>query len=101
MHLRFGSLVAAITLLSMASNPALRPLRAADAAAAAKTVADKSADDKPLREQTIYIPYDKLRQVFEQSGRGVFLPYDKFQELWLAARRATLLPPRPSRPWAP
>ena len=43
---------------------------------------------KALREQTIYVPYDKLRQVFEQHGRGVFLPYEKFQELWLAAQKA-------------
>ena len=40
----------------------------------------------PLREQTIYIPYNSLRKVFEQQGRGVFLPYDKFQELWRQAR---------------
>ena len=29
---------------------------------------------EPLREQSIYIPYEKLRKVFEQHGRGVFLP---------------------------
>jgi hypothetical protein len=46
-------------------------------------------DAKTLREQTIYIPYDKLRSVFEQHGRGVFLPYEKFQELWQAARAQT------------
>ena len=93
MHHRFGFLVATITLLGIASTLAPRPLRAADAVAAATAGADnKAVDDKSLREQTIYIPYDKLRQVFEQSGRGVFLPYDKFQELWLAARRATLRP---------
>ncbi|MBM4090700.1 MAG: hypothetical protein FJ276_14955, partial [Planctomycetes bacterium] len=44
-------------------------------------------DDRPLREQTIYVPYDKLRQVFEKEGRGVFLPYEKFQELWKAAQK--------------
>ncbi|MGE3409745.1 MAG: hypothetical protein AB7I37_23205 [Pirellulales bacterium] len=52
---------------------------------------DPQEDVKPagpveLREQTIYIPYAKLREVFETQGRGVFLPYDKFQELWIAAR---------------
>ena len=46
---------------------------------------DKESD-KILREQTIYIPYEKLRKVFEKQGRGVFLPYEKFQELWKAAR---------------
>ena len=45
-------------------------------------------DDKPdsINEQTIYVPYDKLRDVFERDGRGVFLPYDKFKKLWSQAR---------------
>ena len=42
----------------------------------------------PLREQSIYIPYDKLQQMFEREGRGVYLPYERFQELWKAARQA-------------
>ncbi|MBL8829153.1 MAG: hypothetical protein JNM18_19375 [Planctomycetaceae bacterium] len=45
----------------------------------------KPTDDSALREQTVYIPYTKLRDVFEKEGRGVFLPYDKFRELWKAA----------------
>ena len=44
--------------------------------------------DKPAREQTIYIPYAKLRQIFEKEGRGVFVPYDEFQRLWKAAQSA-------------
>ena len=40
-----------------------------------------------INEQTIYIPYDRLREVFERDGRGVFLPYDKFQQLWNEARK--------------
>ena len=40
-----------------------------------------------LNEQTIYIPYEKLRETFERDGRGVFLPYDKFQQLWKQARQ--------------
>lgn len=47
----------------------------------------------PLRERTIYIPYEKLRNVFEKEGRGVFLPYDQFQELWRAAREGSSKPP--------
>jgi hypothetical protein len=49
-----------------------------------------AAAEKPgqLREQTIYIPYGKLKAIFEKEGRGVFIPYDKFQELWKAAREA-------------
>jgi len=41
-----------------------------------------------LREQAIYIPYTKLRSIFEKDGRGVFVPYDQFQALWKAAREA-------------
>ena len=56
--------------------------------------ADDRSDDAPkadrqILEQDIYIPYEKLRKVFEKQGRGVFLPYDKFQELWQAAREKT------------
>ena len=75
--------------------------RAADTPAA-KSVADAhtTADSKALREQTIYVPYDKLRNVFEQHGRGVFLPYEKFQELW-QGRAKSDSPSRsiPSRRW--
>ena len=39
-----------------------------------------------VKEQSIYIPYEKLRKVFEREGRGVFLPYERFQQLWRAAR---------------
>lgn len=48
----------------------------------------EAAKPGSLREQTIYIPYAKLRAMFEKEGRGVFLPYDKFQELWKAAQGA-------------
>lgn len=51
-----------------------------------------SAPAEPPREQTIYIPYAKLREIFEREGRGVFLPYEQFQELWRAAREATHKP---------
>ena len=46
----------------------------------------------PIREESVYIPYSKLREVFEKEGRGVFLPYEKFQALWQAARDKTALP---------
>jgi hypothetical protein len=49
------------------------------------------------REQTIYIPYEKLRDVFEREGRGVFLPYDQFQKLWQEARSANQ-PPKQELP---
>ncbi len=61
---------------------ASKPAAAADSD---KGGADAKAD-RSLREQDIYIPYEKLRQVFEKHGRGVFLPYEKFDELWKAAQ---------------
>ena len=63
--------------------PAAPPNAPADVKPAAET------DDSPkeLNEQTIYIPYEKLRAVFEKEGRGVFLPYEKFQALWEAAQK--------------
>jgi hypothetical protein len=39
-------------------------------------------------EQSVYIPYDKLWEVFEKKGRGVFLPYEEFMKLWQAAETA-------------
>jgi hypothetical protein len=57
------------------------------AAQEAEDAAEPAAAAKPaLREQTIYVPYKRLRNVFEEQGRGVFLPYEKFQELWQKAR---------------
>ena len=47
-----------------------------------------TAKDDTIREQTIYIPYEKLKTVFEKQGRGVFLPYEQFQALWKQARAA-------------
>ena len=38
-----------------------------------------------IREQTVYVPYTKLKDVFEKEGRGIFLPYEEFLKLWRAA----------------
>ncbi|MBL8891022.1 MAG: hypothetical protein JNL67_13655 [Planctomycetaceae bacterium] len=40
-------------------------------------------------EQSIYIPYERIRDKFEATGRGVYLPYEQFEELWKAAQKAT------------
>ncbi len=48
--------------------------------------AEVKDDETEINEQTIYVPYEKLREVFEKDGRGVFIPYDKFQKLWNEAR---------------
>ena len=36
----------------------------------------------PSREKTIYLPYEKLEEIFEKEGRGVFLPYKEFIDMW-------------------
>lgn len=66
------------------------PKPSATASVPAAAVAPK---DAPIKEQTIYIPYTKLREIFETEKRGVFLPYDKFQELWKAARENERIAP--------
>ena len=42
---------------------------------------------KPALEK-VYVPYEKLKDVFESEKQGVFLPYADFQRLWAAARGA-------------
>lgn len=63
----------------------------------ASTDKGETAKKDSFRERTIYIPYEKLRKVFEAQGRGVFLPYEEFQELWKAAREKAA-PPSDDRP---
>ena len=68
----------------------------------AACLAQQETEPKPperavANEQTIYIPYDKLKDVFEREGRGVFLPYNQFQKLWQEARSAK----NPSNPDSP
>jgi hypothetical protein len=73
---------------------------AADAPAAAEPASGANAatdEPTPLREQSIYIPYEDLREIFEKEGRGVFVPYEQFQALWKAARQRTA-PPEKQRP---
>jgi hypothetical protein len=49
-------------------------------AEAAKKDPDKNMPAK------VYVPYDKLKEVFESEQQGVFLPYKDFQKLWQAAQ---------------
>ncbi|MBN2215778.1 MAG: hypothetical protein JW719_00240, partial [Pirellulales bacterium] len=65
---------------------ALLTLQAAAVRCQEPVASDPAAQPETFRERTIYIPYEKLRKVFEARGRGVFLPYEEFQELWKAAR---------------
>lgn len=82
-------LIICAALAASLAVPAARPALGQESAGeVAGEVADKPADEKALREQTVYIPYEKLRDVFEKRGRGVFLPYDEFMTLWRVARAA-------------
>lgn len=58
----------------------------------AKASTPKPASPDRLKEKTVYVPYEKLREVFERDGRGVFLPYDEFQQLWQAASELSKKP---------
>ncbi|MDR2117737.1 MAG: hypothetical protein LBP87_15270 [Planctomycetaceae bacterium] len=58
-----------------------------------KIADDQTVKEKSVTEKTVYIPYEKLRNIFEQPERGVFVPYDEFKALWDAARsRQTVKP---------
>ncbi len=83
MKRRLESTFLLVALLGLLTCLAGQTLLAQDPAPAAG--GDDQAE-KTIHEQSIYIPYEKLREVFEKHGRGVFLPYEKFQELWQAAR---------------
>jgi hypothetical protein len=79
-----------------AQEATVSPLGTEDAPPAAAATDVNASELPPLREQTIYIPYRKLKGVFEEDGRGVFIPYEKFQELWAKARLAD--EPQPDTP---
>lgn len=42
----------------------------------------------PAPPTKVYVPYEKLKGVFEADKQGVFLPYDEFQRLWRAAKQS-------------
>ncbi|WP_417747833.1 hypothetical protein [Rosistilla oblonga] len=81
------------------ASPETEAAESDDAAETADTGdgADSEAE-APLREQTIYIPYSKIRGIFEKEGRGVFIPYEQFQSLWQRARAATHRQPDDPKP---
>jgi len=97
-----GLLLPGWAALALAQAPAVSEAPAKPEASPAGAEAVPGAAGKPavtpIREQTIYVPYDRLRQVFEKHGRGVFLPYEKFQELWQAAQDKTRPPADPKPP---
>jgi hypothetical protein len=67
------TLIAVLCGISLALGPAA-------VHAEAKTDSGKNLPAK------VYVPYEKLKQVFESEKQGVFLPYEDFQRLWQAAQ---------------
>lgn len=51
-----------------------------------------------LVEQSIYIPYDHIKEQFERDGRGVYIPYEQFNELWQRAQQNRPAAPAPTVP---
>ncbi len=49
---------------------------------AQEPAAPPEAPKTVTKEQTIYVPFDNLEEVFEKQERGVFLPYREFLEMW-------------------
>jgi len=49
-------------------------------------IAQEKKDAEGNLPAKVYIPYDKLKQVFESEKQGVFLPYEDFHKLWQAAQ---------------
>ena len=41
-----------------------------------------SSTPAPTTVQKVYLPYDKLEQIFDNEGQGVFLPYREFIDMW-------------------
>ena len=65
---------------------------------AAVHAGEEPAPATVVREKTVYVPYEKLKEIFEKEGRGIFLPYEEFLELW---RKAHPAPPEPPPDEAP
>ena len=74
---------------------------AAAGAAAQEPPAPPAATPAPaepktvVKERSIYIPFDKLEQVFEKQERGVFLPYREFLDMWNKLNLPESLRPAP------
>ncbi len=95
-------MIVAATLVWRGGLPALDaavPTPPVVSATPAATTTSAPAD-RTFREQTIYIPYTRLRETFERGGRGVFLPYEEFDKLWRAARDKDIPTPEPVLPAA-
>ncbi len=71
---RLAATVACMSLVAALLIPGPPPAAAEESPA--------PAGKKLPDENTIYIPYKELKEVFEKEGGGVFLPYSTFIKLW-------------------
>ncbi|MBM4091779.1 MAG: hypothetical protein FJ276_20485 [Planctomycetes bacterium] len=53
-----------------------------DSAEQSDSPADPNASGSLLQEHIIYIPFEKLREVFEKQDSSIVLPYAQFLEMW-------------------
>lgn len=73
---------------TQADSPPLSPNATSVASETpAATLDDRLSLPGWLIEQSIYIPYDHIKDQFERDGRGVFIPYEQFNELWQRAQK--------------
>ncbi len=100
MNVRGSTFLAMLIASSLLGLPVVLAAGAARASGPPQTTAPAGTDerDETLTEQSFYIPYEKLREIFEKQGRGVFLPYEEFAKLWRLARekqppKVTVKPP--------
>lgn len=94
----FGPNVLLITAILLNPGQTIYAQDSSNETHASADAAAASPETETTREQTIYVPYSELRDVFEKKGRGVFLPYDEFQRLWNAARAAAEPEPQAGPP---
>jgi hypothetical protein len=104
--MRYGTMLcAAVLLLSFSAiaqdSPA--PSQPQDNATSTSPAAEKApgriakSNNRPDREEhVIYVPYNKLPEVFEKEGASILLPYAQFLQLWSGAQGPII--PLPVKP---
>src|ERR1700677_4801313 len=45
----------------------------------------------PTTVEKVYLPYDKLEEIFDKEGQGVFLPYREFIDMWNKVNMAEVI----------
>ncbi|MCE9635758.1 MAG: hypothetical protein K8T90_08640 [Planctomycetes bacterium] len=81
---RIGGAFALLLAAAVATlvGPAPSDVRAQDGGP--RPAPARTDDDVPPPSR-VYIPFEDLKKVFEQEGKGVFVPYAEFRDLWRKA----------------